>query len=366
MLRTFASGLDRDHFELHVVGLRPAQQSPLAGELRALGVPVHEFNQRNSYDLPAFLSIITYIRRHNIDVIHTHLLASDFMGRIAGFLTRRPVISTVHNSRKDLDLEPLRRKIMQRWTARLMCSKLIVVSDLIHDEIADWFRMPPGRVVVIPNGVDMNRFYRGPEFDRAAIKRSLLGGEFPLITNVARLVPEKGQSYLVEAVRIVTKIRPDARFILLGDGPLRSALEAQAQSLNVSNKIIFTGFRSDVADVLAASDIFVLPSLREGMPVSLLEAMAADCPSIGSDVGGVGQTLRHNVNGLMVPPADAQALADAILQYLENPDFARKMAVAARDWVNRHYSMRAWVQKCETLYLQELKRPPNRRPKASK
>src|SRR5438477_8539430 len=123
---------------------------------------------------------------------------------------------------------------MQRWTARLMCDKLIVVSDLIHDEIADWFGLPSGRVVVIPNGVDMDRFYRGPEFNRPAMKRSLVGGDYPVVTNVARLVPEKGQSYLIEAAQIVTKVRPQVRFVLLGDGPLRADLEAQAKSLGVA------------------------------------------------------------------------------------------------------------------------------------
>src|SRR5438067_9764181 len=104
LLRTFASGFDRSRFEVYVAGLRPALRSPLPEELAALGVPVHEFNQRNSYDMPAMLELLVYLRRNRIDLIHTHLLASDIMGRVAGFLTGRPVISTIHNSRKDLDM----------------------------------------------------------------------------------------------------------------------------------------------------------------------------------------------------------------------------------------------------------------------
>src|SRR5205085_4974349 len=108
-----------------------------------------------------------------------------------------------------------------------------------------------------------DRYYRDTEFNRAAVKSSLVGGKFPVVINVARLVPEKGQSYLIEAAKIVTKVRPEARFVMLGDGPLRPDLEAQAKSLGVADKVIFTGFRSDVADALAASDVFVLSSLRE-------------------------------------------------------------------------------------------------------
>jgi glycosyltransferase involved in cell wall biosynthesis len=355
LLRTFAAGIDRERFQLYVAGMRPLRQSPLREELRALGVPTHEFNQHNSYDLPALLSIVRYIKRHRIDIIHTHLLAADIMGRMAGFLTRRPVVSTVHVERADLDLEPRRRAFMQRWTARLMCRTLIVVSDVIRGEVADWFGLTQSRVVVIPNGVDTERFYRAPDYDRAAMKQALLGGEHPLVTNVARLVPEKGQSYLLQAAQLIAQGRPDVRFLLLGDGPLRKALEAQATDLGIADKVIFAGFRNDVADVLGASDVFVLSSVREGMPVALLEAMAAGVPAVATDVGGVAQVLKHEENGLMVPPADPSKLASAICRYLGDPAYARRMADSARASVNERYGMRAWASKCEALYLSELR-----------
>src|SRR5207244_8498456 len=134
-------------------------------------------------------------------IIHTHLLASDIMGRVAGFLTGRPVVSTVHNVRDDFDQEPLRRRLMERWTGRLMCSRIVVVSELLRRELAEWYGIPPGRLVAIPNGVDTESFRREPEFDRTAVKRALVGGDYPLVTNVARLVAQKGQSYLIQAAR---------------------------------------------------------------------------------------------------------------------------------------------------------------------
>src|SRR5207237_2820712 len=109
-----------------------------------------------------------YIRKHRIDIIHTHLLAADIMGRVAGYLTGRPVVSTIHNTSEDFDAEPLRRRLMERWTGRLMCRKLIVVSELLRQELADWYGIPPGRLVAIPNAVDTESFRRGPDFDRAA------------------------------------------------------------------------------------------------------------------------------------------------------------------------------------------------------
>src|SRR5690348_9277127 len=152
--RTFAEGLDRSRFELHVCGLRPRPGSITLPALQALGVPVLVLNQRTSYDLPALLALVRYIRRERIEIIHTHLLAGDVMGRMAGFLTRRPVVSTIHSSRQDLDEEPRRRQWLERATAHLWCHRLVVVSERLRAEIADWFDLPLDRVLAIANAVD--------------------------------------------------------------------------------------------------------------------------------------------------------------------------------------------------------------------
>src|SRR5438105_4886803 len=154
LVLTLAGGIDRSRFEMYACSLRKLPQFKQADQLRAMGVPVLELRQRNAYDMPALLGIISYIREHRIDIIHTHLLAADIMGRAAGFLTGRPVVSTIHNSRTDLDQEPKRRQWLERWTARLMCRRLIIVSRLLRKETAKWFGVPLGKVVAITNGVD--------------------------------------------------------------------------------------------------------------------------------------------------------------------------------------------------------------------
>lgn len=358
LLVTFAAGLDRQRFEPHLIALRPAPESRLIPQLRALHVPVTELHQRNAYDVPALLAIVRYVRRHRIDIIHTHLLAADIMGRVAGWLTGRPVVSTIHNNRTDLDEEPHRRQWMERWTARLMSRRLVVVSELLRDEITDWFGLAPDRVITIANGVDTERFRRGAGFDRAAVRRSLIGaagGDGPVVTNVARLVPQKAQHHLIEAAQIVLATCPAVRFVLMGDGPLRPELEAQVAALGLQDRVIFTGFRPDVDDALAASDVFVLSSLWEGMPIALLEAMAAGCATVSTDVGGVGQVLQDAVTGLLVPPGDPPALAAAILRCVTDPAYARHLGLAGQTWATQEYGMRAWVHKWETLYLRELR-----------
>ena len=150
LLYTFAAGIDRSRFELHVCALRPWSQPKIVPAIRALGFPVTELDQHHAYDLPVLRSLVQYIRRHHIDIIHTHLLASDVMGRMAGFLTRCPVVSTIHNGRFDLDREPRHQQWMERWSARLWCRRLIVVSALLRDEIAEWFGLPRSRVTIDP------------------------------------------------------------------------------------------------------------------------------------------------------------------------------------------------------------------------
>jgi glycosyltransferase involved in cell wall biosynthesis len=355
LLLNFAKGLDRSRFELHVCALRPWPYPRVVPAIRALGHPVMELDQHHAYDLPILRTLVSYIRRERIDIIHTHLLASDVMGRVAGFVTRRPVVSTIHNARIDLDKEPRHQRWMERWTARLWCRRLIVVSTLLRDEIAEWFGVPRGRVVAIPNGIDTARFRPPPGFDAEEVKRELLGdGRCRLVVNVARLVPQKGQQYLVEAAAQVLATRPDVRFALVGDGPLRDEISALATEHGIADKIVITGIRPDVPRILAAADLFVLSSIWEGMPLSLLEAMAAGCPAVATDVGGVAEVLDHGRLGLMLPPGDPAALARAITECLDQPEQTQQRAAAAQLYAEQHYGMETMIRKWEAVYLREI------------
>jgi glycosyltransferase involved in cell wall biosynthesis len=187
------------------------------------------------------------------------------------------------------------------------------------------------------------------------VKRELLGGDYRMVTNVARLVPQKGQTYLVEAAAQVVATRPDVRFALVGDGPLRGELMELAGKYGIADKIVFTGILADVPRVLAASDVFVLSSLWEGMPLSLLEAMAAGCPAVATDVGGVAEVLDHGAVGLMVPPSDPAALAQAIGECLDDPQRARRRASAAQAFAEQNYGMETMIRRWEKVYLRELR-----------
>jgi glycosyltransferase involved in cell wall biosynthesis len=356
LLYTFAAGMDRSRFDLHICALRPWPYPKVVPALRELGYKVTELDQHHAYDINILGTLVNYIRREKIDIIHTHLLAADIMGRMAGFITRRPVVSTIHNGRVDLDKEPWHRQLMERWSARLWCRRLIVVSAILREEIAEWFGMPQKRVIAIPNGIDTARFAPEPGLDRAELKRELTGGDFRMVANVARLVPQKGQQYLVEAAAQVAATRPDVRFVFVGDGPLREEIMGLAAEHGIADRVVITGIRADVPAVLATADLFVLSSLWEGMPLSLLEAMAAGCPAVATDVGGVGEVLKDGVTGLLVPPEDASGLAVSIAECLDNPQGAQQRAATALEMVRREYDKSRMIRRWEDVYLHELRR----------
>ena len=231
--RTLAEGIDRSRFELHVCGLRPRPGSVTLPALQAMGIPTLVLNQHASYDLPAHFALVRYIRAQRIDLIHTHLPAGDIMGRMAGFVTRRPVVSTIHSGLRDLEEDRPRSQWLNRWTARLWCRKLVVVSALLREDVAAWYGLPLDRVLAISNAVDTDRFHPLPPAEREAIKRALVGGNYPMVINVARLVPPKGQDLLLKAARTVVGSRPDVRFVFVGDGPLKGDLQSLAGEMGL-------------------------------------------------------------------------------------------------------------------------------------
>jgi glycosyltransferase involved in cell wall biosynthesis len=357
---TLAASIDRDRFDWHVITLRPAADvlPRVEVELREMGVPLNVLNQRKAYDLRAVLRLNRYIRRNKIDIIHTHLEGADIVGGIAGLLARKPVVSTVHLLHSDIVGSSAAHRLMLKVTARWLCKRIAVVAESMREDTAKWLGVPLRKVVAIPNGVDTTRFHTGPGLDRTAVKRSLAGGDgnYPLVINVARLFPQKTQEYLIKAARIVLASVPKVRFAIVGTGPREAEIATLIHEEGLDDKVFLAGRRDDVPDVLAAADLFALSSMQEGLPVALLEALAAACPVVSTDVGGVSEIVRHNVTGLLVPPSDPEALAAAIVEMLSDPKRARSLALKGQELVQREYSMQAWGRKWQALYLQVLRR----------
>jgi glycosyltransferase involved in cell wall biosynthesis len=219
-------------------------------------------------------------------------------------------------------LEPARRYKQQiAWSG---VDRFLAVSDHVADGLTRVFGIASLKVRVVRNGIVIAT-YQCPA--KASLRASLLKGpQRGLVLTVGRLHEQKGHRYLLEAA---TKV-PNATFVFAGDGPLREDLEAQARTLNLGDRVVFLGHRDDVAELLAACDIFVLPSLFEGYPLSVMEAAAAGKPIVATNVGGTDEAIQSGENGLLVPSADPDALAQAINDLLRDPIRAEQLATSAK------------------------------------
>jgi glycosyltransferase involved in cell wall biosynthesis len=230
---------------------------------------------------------------------------------------------------------------------------VVAVSDDIARGLLEGAWAPAERLHTVLNGVDLQHFR--PSRDRGASRAPLgLPLTVPVIGTVARLSPEKDQFTLLQAFARVRQALPEARLVIVGDGPLRPDLTAQSQELGVAEHTLFLGERSDVAALFGAMDVFCLPSRTEGTSLTLLEAMASGLPVVATAVGGTPEVVEADRSGFLVPPAEPQALADALVRVLKHPDLADRMGAAGRGIVAARYSLRAMVEQYSELYERML------------
>jgi glycosyltransferase involved in cell wall biosynthesis len=284
-------------------------------------------------DLRGVARLRRAIRAERPAVLHAHLswpLACRF-GVLAAWAARVPAMVATAQLYIEIAHAPgSGRYRQQRWMAAAL-DRIIAVSTEVRDRYVEQLGVPRGKLVVVPNGVPVPADV--PVAD-AALRAELVCGRPGFVALViARFHEQKGHAYLLEAAARV----PDVTFVLAGDGPLRPEMERRARELGVAERCVFLGERDDVSRLLATADLFVLPSLFEGLPLSVLEAMAARRPIVASAVGGTDEAIEPGVSGLLVPPRDARALADAIARLRDDPALAKRLADAARRRVEREF-----------------------------
>lgn len=341
MLRTYG---DQGH-RLAVAYFTPG---PLEREVTALGVPAFRVSRNGLADPTALPRLLGFIRRERPDVVHTHLRKSDLVGQLAAALAGVPVrVSSIHNT------DPWRRKAALSRINRLLnspCQRVIAVSQEVHDYLLATHAYPPEKLVTIDNGIDLARFdpQRQPPADLAAAWG--LDPTAPTIGVIGRLEPQKGHSVLLEAAVRVTRELGEARFLVIGDGPLRTQLEARRSGLGLDGRVIFTGVLRDIPATLAALDLVAFSSLWEGLPVTMLEAMAMARPVVATAVGGIPGVLCDGENGVLVRAGDPEALAHGLLRVLRDPQLARRLGQQAREVVLQHYSAQTMHRRILDLY----------------
>ena len=337
--------MDRSRFEFHVCSLKVIRNDYLRPDFERMGVPLYSVNAKRFYSLRTFQNIVRYVREHDIDIVHTQLTSADVVGRIVGAMTGRPVVSTLQNDPQDYNRERLDRRWLERLTMHLCKPHLVAVSDRIREMFIKEWRVPVDALAVIYNAVSMEQYLHipaGPPAGEAEIGTT--------ITTIGRLTTQKAQHHLLEAARIVLDQRPDTRFVIVGQGRLETSLKAQAQSLGISDQVTFTGPRRDIPDILAQADIFVLSSLWEGLPLTAIEAMASARAVVLTDVGGNRELVETGGNGLIVPPNDVPALAEALLALVNDPQRRIAFGYAARERVRVDFSIETVTRQYEALY----------------
>jgi glycosyltransferase involved in cell wall biosynthesis len=348
---------DRTQVNAALVSLRRKDLSEET--LDALGVDI-TYLQRGKFDPATFTDLMKEIDRRRIDVLHLHGYGATTFGRLAAKLKRIPVVLHEH---ANLTSTPWFQQVADRLLAGTT-DIAIAVSDSTADFVRGPRKIPAERVKVVYLGAPLEEFSRERTPGEIAATRQELGlapDDFAVGT-VTRLHDSKGNEFLVEAARDVIAARPQARFVLVGEGPLEGALKAQAQALGLGDRFLFHGFHRDTAAVLSAVDLSVFPSLWEGTPLTAFEALAAGKPIVSTDADGLLDILEDGVTAWIVPKRDAAALGRAIVHAIDHPGERAAKAAAAR-LAGRGYDIAAFVRKMERLYgiLHETSRATHRR-----
>ncbi|HMC75775.1 MAG TPA: glycosyltransferase [Vicinamibacterales bacterium] len=335
---------DPARYNVALVSLRKKDLSEET--LESMGIDI-SYLHRSKFDPATLTALLKVIDRQKTDILHLHGYGATTFGRLAGMMRGLPTIVHEHANLTDT---PWFQKVADRMLAPAT-DIAIAVSKSTADFVINARQLPPERVKVVYLGVPLEEFSRTRTLEEIGAARHELGvapDEF-LAGSVTRLHDSKGNSYLVEAAQQVLAARPKTRFVVFGEGPLRPELEAQARALGLGDRFAFNGFARDVARVVSAFDISVFPSLWEGTPLTVFEALAMGKPIVATDADGLMDVLTADKDAVIVPKRDAAALAAGIVRLIDGPEDRARLSVHARV-TGRQYDIAAFVRKMERLY----------------
>ena len=339
--------LNRNDFDSLVVILGAGW---LHDQLTARGVDVRIIDSSKANDWKFLRKICRLVKIEGVDLIHSHLDGMNFYACLAGLVTRRPVIVTFHGMVGDWQGTGMKSRL-KFAVIRKSATRVVAVSNYLKRELEQKWRFTSDQVTVIHNGVDFEAFDIQPGKSSLRTELGLEPGT-PLIGMVGNIRGPKAYRYFVEAARLVSDRMPECRFLIVGhgEGDLLNELIGQIEALGLKGKVILTGFRHDVAQILAQLDVFMLSSLSEGLSIATIEAMGLGKPVVVTDSGGPGEIVRDGETGYLVPTADPKALADRAMELLQNHSLAERMGLAARADVRLRFSLDQNVLSYEQLY----------------
>ncbi len=323
---------------------------------------IYHFDTRKFYNLQEAIKLSVAIKKDNVDLIHSHTpFAGTFLSRIAGKLSNAPVITHAHIKDR-LNPNPLVRKFeifLNRISSKFTCNRIIAVSKAVKEVFIKQGH-EEDMIEVVYNGIDLEIIK--PQKTSKQMREELgISDKSIVIGEVGRLCETKGQHLLIKAAPKVIDRFPNSKIIFVGkdlerDGVYERELIDLAKNLNIENKIIFTGYRDDVIDIINSFDLFVLPSLAEGLPVVILEAMACGIPVVATSVGGNEEIVKDGVTGTIVPPGDSESLARAIIYNLENPEVSNRMGERSYERVKKYFTRQQMLERTFKIYEEVLEK----------
>jgi glycosyltransferase involved in cell wall biosynthesis len=335
-----------------------ATLNPMADWLReymlSQGVECFSCDCRQRFEYPlGLLKLANYLRRENVDILHTHLFEPSVIGLLAGTLARTKLrVETRHYS-------DYHTRINKRWHVRLdqLCTRLshgvIAVSQHTADHMIAEEQAPPEKLHMVLNGIDFARVRLSDAFERSKVRQEFVDDETPLLLIAARLHPEKGYEYLFQAMtKLKQRFNGKIKLLVAGAGPLLPHYQEMVRSLGCDDVVTFLGFRKDLPELMAAADLFVLPSVAEAFGLVLAEALYLGTPVVSTQVGGIPEIVEDGMDGVLVPPANEQALADSIADLLNDSARRKQMAGVGRDKVVAKFRFEEMVRSYEAIYRQ--------------
>jgi len=353
MLKQF----NKDTYDIRVCVLQVRKGNPIAVELEKEGIPVDLVLVRNLRNPINIFRVLQYFKKQSPDLIHTQLEFSDTLGNVAAKILHLPSVSTLHTLEipKKRKFAILRLKL--KWfVLKHYCDAIITVSEKTREHHLKFGKLPPAKIKTIYNGIQLSRFQGGNKTHPNKVKQALnLRLNHTIITTIAVLREPKGIQYMLKALPGVLKHKPDLTYMIVGDGVYKASLQDLVADLRLQEHVVFTGYRTDIPNLLTISDLFILPSLGDALPTVLIEALASETPIIATQVGGIPEIIENNVNGLLVPPADSESLAEACLKILQNQELSHQLTSNGLATAELRFDVKAQVEQLENLYIELIR-----------
>lgn len=353
VLTHFLGTLDRSEYDPVVICLYGGNSS-IADEIRLLNIPVYDLQMTSKWRLDVIWRLYRLLRNLKPVILHSSLFHANVLGRIVGRLAGVPIIISC---RQNISIGGQWRELLNRYTVTLD-DAVIAVCELARITEIEQTNISPDRVVTIYNAIDITHLAIEQATARQQIRQEFqIAEDTFLMGTVCRFHPQKGLAHWVDAFALIQQRLEDpakVHLILVGDGELRLQLEEKVRSLGLTESVTFTGFRTDIPQILAAFDLFVLPSLWEGLSVVVLEAMASGLPVVATSVGGTPELVIDGETGLLVPPNDSSALSTAILALVQDEFLRNEMGRRGVEQVRQKFSAQTAVQATTALYKRLL------------